>query len=659
MGVEGFIGKYLRVHKFKNVELRNLPGRVNNLFIDSNSLLHNSAAETYLYGDWDDAKQRELLKSVDPEVLEAKFIETIIHNLKKTIQTFRASDLLMISIDGPATISKINQQRARRYKGSVNVDDSMIFKPSSISPGTDIMFKIDKRIQEWIRDNYIYLSKTVIYSNHLMPLEGETKIFNYIRENSNTLFGNTVVYGLDTDLVFLSMLCPIKNVFLSRNNENDIINIDAFRAAISAKYLQDSSTVDFVFLSFTIGNDFMPRITAFSEINAAYEQIEIWYKALRSGIIEAGVVNWNNFSAFLRNIAAREVRLLQDVANTPTTYRNPIFDVSWDVSTEISGKSSNVVKLFNYERFRNYYYAHALNPKVTDLPKEILNSFVPTTEVITDMCKSYFSTMVWNINFYVNGVDNLNIEHYYTYNYAPLLSDLRDYALIISDGLKNNIDPNSFLSRTTKLRSDRIMNPLQQLLCIIPPSNFDVLPEPCKLYIGYDSPIYDLFPEKFEIDLYGKDKDYQGVSLLPPIDLNTIFSEVIFSSTVLQNYAPFGDLVYIQTEATDRYKERVLSMRNMLQNENKEDENNRGRGRGRGGRGVTRGGFEVSRRGGTRGGFEGRGGRGGSRGGGRGGFNFTNNSNNVSAESAYNENSRGRGRGGGRGRGRGSGTRGG
>lgn len=573
MGVEGFVGHYLRVHKFKNVELRYIPGRVNNLGIDCNSLLHNSAAETYAYGDFEDEKKLAELQLVDPAVLEAQFLERIIHNLKKVVQTFRASDNLLISIDGPATISKILQQRSRRYKGSVNVDSKMLFRTSSISPGTDIMFKIDAAIQNWLLHNYIYLSRNIIYSNHLMPLEGETKLFNYLRDNTYNWTGNTVIYGLDTDLVFLSMLCPLNNVYLSRNNENDIININAFRTAINTRYLQSSSTVDFVWLSYMIGNDFLPRVTAFSDINTAYEQFEIWYKALRSGIVSNGVINWINFSTWLRNMSAVETRLLQGVASTTTTHRNPVLDASWRVSVD-------GVQIFDYEQFRRLYYSHALNPKVTKLPPDVLNNFVPNSEWVRDMCRNYLSTMVWNLQFYTRGVDDLNLEYYYAYNYAPLLSDLRDYAAGIADAVRNNVSTSTLLDDVSRGAGPRIMNALQQLLCIIPPNNWDVLPAACRTYTDYGSPIYDIFCTTFEIDMYGKNKDYQGIALLPPLDADTIFNQVQFPADIVRAYTPVGDYVYVQTAATDEYRTHRAVLSSMR---NGGEPRGRGRGRGRGG----------------------------------------------------------------------------
>ena len=87
MGVEGFVGTYLREQKFKNVELKRAPN-CNSLLIDCNSLFHDSSSETYAYGKFEDEKIQAELLLIDPEILELKFLDLIIVNLKKVIQTF-------------------------------------------------------------------------------------------------------------------------------------------------------------------------------------------------------------------------------------------------------------------------------------------------------------------------------------------------------------------------------------------------------------------------------------------------------------------------------------------------------------------------------------------------------------------------------------------
>ena len=67
------------------------------------------------------------------------------------------------------------------------------------------------------------------------------------------------------------------------------------------------------------------------------------------------------------------------------------------------------------------------------------------------------------------------------------------------------------------------LTPYQQLLCVLPPSSANLLPFPLNtLLIDIDSPIKKFCPDNIEIDLSGKKNDWQGIVLLPMLNINTI-----------------------------------------------------------------------------------------------------------------------------------------
>lgn len=51
--------------------------------------------------------------------------------------------------------------------------------------------------------------------------------------------------------------------------------------------------------------------------------------------------------------------------------------------------------------------------------------------------------------------------------------------------------------------------------------------------VGVDSPIADFYPQKFEIDMDGKDQPWQGICLLPFVDADRLVEAVS---------AKYGDL---------------------------------------------------------------------------------------------------------------------
>ena len=56
---------------------------------------------------------------------------------------------------------------------------------------------------------------------------------------------------------------------------------------------------------------------------------------------------------------------------------------------------------------------------------------------------------------------------------------------------------------------------------ILPPKSFNLLPYPLNVAFQ-DEMLKDFFPDKIEIDLAGKKNDYQGIALLPFVDINLI-----------------------------------------------------------------------------------------------------------------------------------------
>ena len=77
-----------------------------------------------------------------------------------------------------------------------------------ITPGTIFMEKLHNELKEYSRNNKI----TTTYSSYHECGEGEHKILQHIKQNKPS---NSVIYGLDADLIFLSLASEIDNIFLT------------------------------------------------------------------------------------------------------------------------------------------------------------------------------------------------------------------------------------------------------------------------------------------------------------------------------------------------------------------------------------------------------------------------------------------------------------
>lgn len=117
------------------------------------------------------------------------------------------------------------------------------------------------------------------------------------------------------------------------------------------------------------------------------------------------------------------------------------------------------------------------------------------------VARAYVEGLAWVLLYYFQGCPSW--DWYYPYHYAPFAKDFVDLE-------KMNI----------KFEKGRISKPFEQLMSVLPAASRHALPEVFHdLMTSKDSEIIDFYPEDFEIDLNGKKMAWQGVALLPFIDM--------------------------------------------------------------------------------------------------------------------------------------------
>ena len=147
------------------------------------------------------------------------------------------------------------------------------------------MERLDKKFNEYCKK----LNIKYKYSSCFEESEGEHKILNYIKnevENNK----NIVIYGLDADLLFLSLTDNLKhNLFVMRekqffnkkeedenlmDNVEDIkynyVNINEFHKIINSYGISSNK---FVLLCYLLGNDFLPSILSLNIKRKGIEHI--------------------------------------------------------------------------------------------------------------------------------------------------------------------------------------------------------------------------------------------------------------------------------------------------------------------------------------------------------------------------------------------------
>jgi 5'-3' exoribonuclease 2 len=192
-------------------------------------------------------------------------------------------------------MAKMEQQRLRRFKGLIlGSGEKPAFNTVQITPGTPFMALLSEKIEAAFAGD-----ASVIVATSTGPGEGEQKLFAHLRANPQT-GANVAVYGLDADLIMLSLfhLDYARNIFVCREEPHsdkknkgrdnhgvlgvvggvgaDLVFLDA--AALSRTLCAEMAAPcrhhhitenpgieEYAFLCFFLGNDFMPHFPALKD----------------------------------------------------------------------------------------------------------------------------------------------------------------------------------------------------------------------------------------------------------------------------------------------------------------------------------------------------------------------------------------------------------
>ena len=106
---------------------------------------------------------------------------------------------------------------------------------------------------------------------------------------------------------------------------------------------------------------------------------------------------------------------------------------------------------------------------------------------IDNVCHNFLEGIVWTFNYYYK--DCISWQWSYLYGYAPSLSDLALYLNKLGDINKLSIPK----SRPNK--------PCQQLLLVLPPASYKLLPKSYQFLTTIDDfPLIEYFPKEYELE---------------------------------------------------------------------------------------------------------------------------------------------------------------
>ena len=480
MGIPSYFSHIVRRHRsiIKKYEKRKL--KINNLYLDCNSLIYDGV--------------RDIAEGKDID-FENILIENVCKKLIYYINLIGPSERVFIAFDGVAPVAKLNQQRNRRFKSHFqrSIMEELTGKVQTgwdtvaITPGTAFMENLGKRIQKRFSNPAEFGLKVLIVSSSEQPGEGEHKIYSYIRENSiYHQKTSTVIYGLDADLIMLTLnhLHIAREMYLFREtphfiksidntldpNESYLMDIPEFGRMLSmdlnkgvnpTEQQKNNRISDYILLCFFLGNDFMPHFPALNIRTSGINRLMSGYKQIinksSDRLTDGNNVVWKNIRKLVRYLGENEHQYLKEEYKVREKFdRVRMRETDPEKKCEeslmaVPIRDRAVEKYINPGElgWEERYYSALFGIKIDDSRRK-------------EICTNYLEGLEWTINYYTYGC--VDWRWTYKYDYPPLLSDLAKYVPF-------------FDTRLVKSKPPDPVSQLVQLSYVLPRDSMNLLPE--------------------------------------------------------------------------------------------------------------------------------------------------------------------------------------
>lgn len=471
---------------------------------------------------------------------------------------------LFLAIDGVPPRAKMEQQRQRRFHSicrknkTAKIDElyGNDFDKSStnwhidtnmITPGTEFMEQLRNAITNHFSTNELYNDIEVVFSDWSQPGEGEHKIIHHLSKYPTPDNIKTLIYGLDGDLIMLSLSTQIANLFLLREAyeygqyafEHEgypylYMDIDCFKIALikecCGKLMKQPMELmteqeiarfidDYIILSMILGNDFMPKIPWISIKQDGHAIILGAYYQVQNGIDfsnneesrwlfnrETGEMNLSVLRGIFSILSNKETTIMKTFIDKravskifipkDSTEREkqqilidflPLTQKSWlDAEQEIR-------PLLPKWRSRYYSLCHRINTQNNH-------------QEVIKICDDYIKTLIWNAKYYLSGCPSWT--WYYPHAYSPTLSDVFHYL--------NNYKTLGHI----KFDIGKPTTPQTLLMMVLPKNSSSLMPKSVFKMISEDEFLDKIyFPQNYAINIPLHTRYYECTPRIPEVDI--------------------------------------------------------------------------------------------------------------------------------------------
>lgn len=477
-------------------------------------------------------------------LIEYAICNEVIVLLEKVMNSVDVKKLkiVYIAIDGAAPMAKIIQQRQRRFKTAFWTNSieqiaeeegverkGIYWDTNAITPGTKFMDRLCNHL-----DGYISLIKNVnkniefILDSSKNFGEGEHKLLKYM-DNHKLIHHNyqKVIYGLDADLIILNLLRGYNMTYLYRETSyfpfepetpSDYLYMDVsvMRESIISEYWQDGMDnkerllIDYVFLTFLLGNDFLPNLFILKIQQGGFELLNELYingfNKIKCHLVNKDLqIRVDFFQYIINGLGKVEDKILTEMFNDHRRFKpylNPKFN-NYERKTALLNYYPTMMAekdsvQIGQKGWRERFYKYWLDCE-------------PDAYMTNGMCENFMEGLSWILQYYIKGCPSN--EWYYKF---PITPSIKDICVYIS-----NSKDKYYKKEWTNENIDNELWTIYQLMLAIPKSSIKCIPKTMRSIISHRYFWY-LFPSSFKLKTLYKRYFHDCYAVLPRLEDNII-----------------------------------------------------------------------------------------------------------------------------------------
>lgn len=391
---------------------------------------------------------------------EQTLIERTCEYTKQVVKSAGKPRHVFLGVDGVVPFAKIKQQRLRRWKsiwtteeerrlGKIGLDVP-VWDRNALTPGTHFMNKLSGALERLGAAEHW----TVSAVNEAG--EGEHKVMRRIREVGSAEAATHVIYGLDADLILLTLynarfLHADADVYLLREDEKECMvnpldgtieyvysyfNVVRLRAAIlnsirsgaiECSSTQDLATLtDYIFAMTLLGNDFVPHGLSLSLKGDGYTHLIRMLKQADRPRLIMDDLTWNRegLAYVYRYYAALEKGLIyEELLNKKDSVRRKV--LFGDDANEPWARAYAYWMKKPARRMDEYALMNDDTRSFrTDWQRIYYRVWFGTANR-KPACDAYNTGLEWVLRYYTGKA--VDLFWYYPWNLPPLFEDLAAY----------------------------------------------------------------------------------------------------------------------------------------------------------------------------------------------------------------------------------------